>query len=167
LSANLFPANQRQSLTGLACVLALLAGCTNAAPPEEERTGVAQGEVVRLVPTLAVVVAGDSVRFTFRVANAGAAAVDLTFGSGQRFDIVVSDGAGSEVWRWSEDRMFTQAVSEERVEAGSALEYEARWDPSGREGVYRAVARLVSSDQPLELDTEFELGGAQAGEKEP
>jgi hypothetical protein len=152
-------ANLRHTVTGLACVLAVLAGCVNADPPEAERAGSARGEAITLVPTLAVVVAGDSVRFTFRVANAGTAAVDMSFGSGQRYDIVVSDAAGEEVWRWSSDRMFAQAVGEERLEAGGTLEYEATWDPAGREGVYRAVARLVSSDQPLELGTEFELGG--------
>lgn len=159
LSEKPFSANPRHALTGLACGLVLLAGCIDAEPPQEQRAGTAQGEAVRLVPTLSVVVAGDSVRFTFQVANAGMSAVELTFGSGQRYDIVVSDSAGGEVWRWSAGRMFTQAVGEERLEAGGTLEYEATWDPSGREGVYRAVARLLSSDQPLELGTEFELGG--------
>jgi hypothetical protein len=106
-----------------------------------------------------VVVSGDLARYTLRVTNAGPSAIDLPFGSGQRYDFVVSDSAGGEVWRWSADRMFTQATESEVLEAGGVLEYEATWDPSGRAGLYRAVARLESSNRPQELGTEFELGG--------
>jgi hypothetical protein len=112
-------------LIGAVCALALLAGCAGAEPPEAERAGSAQGAAVSLVPTLAVVVSGDSVRFTLRVVNGGPSAVDLTFGSGQRFDFVVSDSAGVEVWRWSADRMFAQATASEVIEAGGVLEYAA------------------------------------------
>lgn len=98
-------------------------------------------------------------RFTFRVANNGAGPVDLSFQSGQRYEFIVSDSVGAEVWRWSSEQMFTQALGEERLEAGGVLEYGAVWKPGDLSGMYRAVARLVSSDRPLELGTEFELGG--------
>jgi len=113
--------------------------------------------VIELVPTLSVVVAGDSVRFTLRVANDGAAPVTLSFGSAQRYDFAVVDGAGTVVWRWSADQMFAQVAGEETVEPGDVLEYGASWDAGDREGEYRAEARLVSSNQPLELTTLFEL----------
>lgn len=139
-------------------VAALVLACTSGERREEGGTGSAMGAVVELVPTLAVVVTGDSVRFRLRVANDGAAAVPLEFGSAQRYDFVIFDGAGAEVWRWSSGRMFAQVVGLERLEPGAVLEYEESWDPAGREGEYRAEARLVSSNRPLELSTEFELG---------
>lgn len=115
--------------------------------------------MVSLLPTMSVVVTDDSVRFRLRVANNGATEVTASFGSSQRYDFVVEDAAGMEVWRWGADRMFGQALGEERLEPGGVLEYSAAWAPGGLSGSYRAVARLVSSDRPVELSTEFELGG--------
>jgi hypothetical protein len=158
LSIKPFPKNMRPALGGLACALTLVTGCGDAEPPEAGGAGTARGEVMAIVPTLSVMVTGDSVRFTLRIANNGASGVDLTFGSGQRYDFVVSE-AGEEIWRWSADRMFTQVVGEEHLGASTVLEYGESWDPGGREGVFRAIGRLMSSNHPVELETEFELGG--------
>ena len=42
-----------------------------------------------------------------------ASGVELDFPDGQTHDFVVLDAAGSEVWRWSDGRMFTQAHAEQ------------------------------------------------------
>jgi hypothetical protein len=115
--------------------------------------------VVSLLPTMAVVVTADSVRFRLGVANNGTSPVTMAFNSSQRYDFEVVDGAGVAVWQWSADQMFGQVLGEETLEPGAVLEYSATWEPGELSGSYRAVARLVSSDRPLELGTEFELGG--------
>lgn len=109
-----------------------------------------------LVPTLRVRVAGDTVSFDLAVANAGDAPVTLSFATSQRYDFVVRDGSGAEVWRWSADRMFAQARSEESVAAGTVLEYAETWQAPGP-GDYRVEARLESSDHPVRLQAEFEV----------
>jgi len=108
------------------------------------------------VPTLRVRVAGDTVSFDLTVANAGDTSVTLSFATSQRYDFVVLDASGAEAWRWSADRMFAQALSEEAVSAGGVLEYHETWQAS-LPGVYRVEARLESTDHPLSLVAEFEV----------
>lgn len=109
-----------------------------------------------LVPTLRVRVSDDTVRLELAVANADTAPVHVTFGSSQRYDFVVLDEGGVELWRWSADRMFAQALSEDVVPAGAVLEYHEEW-PDVVAGRFRAVARFESIDHPLELVAEFEV----------
>lgn len=51
------------------------------------------------------------VRFSFLVTDAGQTRVELRFRSGMATDIAVRDG-GTEVWRFSDGRLFTQAPPE-------------------------------------------------------
>lgn len=80
--------------------------------------------------------------------------VTLQFSSGQRFDFVVSKD-GEEVWRWSGDQFFTQALGEESLGAGDELRYEAQWTPM-EEGSYEVLG-LVTATNP-----EFEEGSLSA-----
>ena len=107
-----------------------------------------------LVPMLRVRVSGDTVALDLAVANPDAAAVQVTFSSSQRYDFVVLDESGTEVWRWSADRMFSQALSEEEVPAGAVLEYHEVW-PEAVAGTFRVVASFESTNHPLELTAEF------------
>ncbi len=109
-----------------------------------------------LVPTLRVRVVVDTVFFDLVVANAGEAPLTLSFATSQRYDFGVVDESGAEIWRWSTDRMFGQALSEESVPAGGVLEYHEMWLTRSR-GRFRAEAWLVSTDHPLELQTDFEV----------
>jgi hypothetical protein len=109
-----------------------------------------------LVPTLRVRVVGDTVTFDLTVANGGEAPVTLSFATSQRYDFVVRDGAGAEVWRWSSERMFTQAMSAETVPVGGMLEYHETWQAPSP-GEYGVEGRLESTDHPVELRVEFEV----------
>ncbi len=73
--------------------------------------------------------------------------VTLQFNSGQRFDFIVTKGA-EEVWRWSADQFFTQALGEESLSAGDALRYQAQWTPA-EEGSYRVVGMITASNPEL------------------
>ncbi len=111
-----------------------------------------------LVPSFVVRVVGDSVEMVLRVANGGTSPVALHFRSAQRYDFAVRDGTGAEVWRWSADQMFGQVVGQEEVAPAAVLEYRAVWSPGDRRGMLRAASR-VTSDPPIDLETEFELRG--------
>src|SRR5688500_16048371 len=52
----------------------------------------------------------DGVRFEFQVVNEGKKKLEIDFASGRTHDLVVLDSLGREVWRWSEGRLFTQAM---------------------------------------------------------
>ncbi|MEF8821249.1 MAG: BsuPI-related putative proteinase inhibitor [Halovenus sp.] len=105
-----------------------------------------------LAATLAVTTNGD-VQFSFSVVNEGTTAVTLTFSSGKRADIVVRDLSGEELWRWSDGRMFTQAITRATLEPGEQIEQSYTWeDPPS--GTYVATG-ILEADSDLEAEAEF------------
>jgi len=94
--------------------------------------------------TLDATVDGD-VEFTFAVTNRGGAPVSLTFRTGQRADVVVTDAeTGDEVWRWSRGRMFTQAITTVELPADETFDQHLTWrDPPP--GSYEATATLAAN----------------------
>jgi hypothetical protein len=99
----------------------------------------------------------DRVSFALRVTNNAEKRLELTFPSGQTHDIVVLDQAGHEVWRWSEGRMFTQALQNRLLATDETLSYQASWSPSANHGTFVAVASLRSENHPLEQRVQFTL----------
>lgn len=103
--------------------------------------------------SLAVSRSDDAVAFTFVVTNAGDEPVELRFRNGLAADFVVLDGETA-VWRWSDGRLFTQALWSEPLAPDGSVTYEATWsDPVP--GTFDAVATLEASNVDLEARTEF------------
>lgn len=102
---------------------------------------------------------GDTVRLTLQVTNPSTAPVAVTFSSGQSYDFVVRPaGAGAEVWRWSADMGFTQALRTLTLGPGETWTFTERWTPPpGLRGEFAAIARLTSSDRPVERTATFRL----------
>lgn len=97
---------------------------------------------------------GDRVRFSFHVLNAGKKKLEVNFPNGQTHDVFVLDSLGREVWRWSDGRLFTQAMQNRVLRTSDLLQYEEVWrDPAP--GTYVAVARLASLNFPVEQRVEF------------
>jgi hypothetical protein len=112
----------------------------------------------------------DDVSFTLTVTNPTTEHVELTFRNGQTADVVVrADGVGDEagvgagdgelhdvVWRWSDGRMFTQAIRTETLAPGEQAREEMTWeDPAP--GSYTAVATLEANDASAHAENEFEV----------
>jgi len=119
-----------------------------------------------LVPSLAVTV-DDGVTFVFTVENTGQESVELTFRNGMTADVAVfADTAGDDpdalpgddapVWRWSDGRMFTQALRTETLAPGESLTEELVWpDPSA--GTYTAEATLEASEAEIGERATFDV----------
>ena len=99
----------------------------------------------------------DGIEFAFRVTNNEARRLELLFPSGQTHEIVVVDSLGREVWRWSEGRMFTQALQSKVLESAATLSWDAAWRAEVPPGRYVAIASLLSENKPLEERVEFEV----------
>ena len=106
-----------------------------------------------LTPSLSINV-DDDVRFAFNVANDGAKKLELLFADGRTHDVVVLDSIGREVWRWSDGRLFTQAVQAKVLRASDRIAFEEAWNDA-RPGNYTAVATLASSNFPIEQRVAF------------
>ena len=91
----------------------------------------------------------EPVPISFQVVNCGTEPVRVTYASSQRYDIVVEDDDDNEVWRWSRDKLFTQAISEEEFESFTSVTYFELWDKRDNEGNllpagrYEVTASLV------------------------
>lgn len=102
---------------------------------------------------LDVSVADGVVAFAFSVENTGTKPVELTFRSGKRADVVVSED-GVEVWRWSRGRLFTQALRTEALAPGESVTQEMTWDDP-RTGEYTAEGSLAATETTLVDRTTF------------
>lgn len=110
-----------------------------------------------LKAAFAVDTSAGTVRFALAVENAGLKTLEMHFADGQTHDIVVLDAAGKPVWRWAEDRMFTQAHRTTSLAGGDTLRVDEAWDAGTRHGTFTAVATIRSTNYPLEQRASFEL----------
>ena len=100
--------------------------------------------------------AQGNVRFAIEVSNDSRKRVELNFPDGRTHDFVVFDARGKEVWRWSQGRLFTQAMQNRLLDAHDAIVYAERWTPVAP-GRYTLVAQLNSENYPVQQRVEFAL----------
>jgi len=146
--------------------LLLLLACSRAAPGagEGDAPSTPPGEATVAGPLQATLTTdretygpGDPVTFTLRVENVGEGALALEFRSGQRYDFVVEDDGGAEVWRWGAEMGFIQVLGTERLEAGGELTYRERLGAGLPAGRYTARGVLTSSSHPVGDETVLEV----------
>lgn len=121
--------------------------------PRKNSSAAARPADVKLDSRLKIDVAREEVRFALNVTNVGKKHAELDFPSGQSYDIVVVDTAGREVWRWAKDRMFTQSMHNKQLGGGESMNINETWKPTT--GHYTAIARLSSSNYPVEQRADF------------
>lgn len=98
-----------------------------------------------LATELDVDVNGD-VTFAVTVRNDGDDPIDLEFRNGQTFDFAVFDDDGTERWRWSDGRMFTQALRSVTLAPGESESFEAVWEQPPT-GSYEVEATLEAANR--------------------
>jgi hypothetical protein len=130
------------------------------AAPKPRKPKIKPEELARvpLASSLDVAVATSSakdVRFALHVTNRADHNLELMFPSGQTHEFVVRDEAGREVWRWSEGRMFTQALQSKLLAGEETTTYAESWQPGTRAGRFTVVATLRSSSHVVEQTAEF------------
>lgn len=97
------------------------------------------------------------VEFALDVRNNTKRMVELRFPSGKTYDFIVKDASGTEVWRWSKSRMFTQGVQNRLVKSKDTVVFTESWSPANMHGKFTAIAVLASDNHPIQESVEFEL----------
>jgi len=83
----------------------------------------------------------------------------LEFPTSQRYDFLILDGEGGEVFRWSAERSFLQALGSETLLPGEeGLVWEEALVAPDAPGEYRLVARVESRDGEMDASLPFEVG---------
>ena len=92
------------------------------------------------------IVVGEPVMWPFDLTNGTDTDTTLTFSSGQGMELTLSDGSG-EVYRWSSDMMFSQAIEEVGLPAGATHPFVLRSEPIDLPpGEYTATAWVTASE---------------------
>lgn len=105
--------------------------------------------------TLDVQHVDGGVGFVLEVENVGSDPEELSFSDARKCDVVVL-ADGSEVWRWSETRMFAQMLESRTLAPGQTETYKAGWeDPNP--GDYEAVATLAATGHDCEARATFSV----------
>lgn len=75
--------------------------------------------------------------------------LELKFGSGQQFELTITDENGKEVYRYSDGKFFTMALIMKEINAGEAIKWQDEWNLTNKEGEkltsgkYRAEIRVL------------------------
>jgi hypothetical protein len=96
----------------------------------------------------------EPITFTITARNASNTVQNLSFSSGQSYDIMVRPQGQSDadpLWQWSRGRMFTQAMREISLNAGEQRTWTTTWLQTGNaggfvpRGEYTVSARLAAN----------------------
>ena len=99
------------------------------------------------------------VTWTLEVRNGGTVPVELAFSSGQRGEVVLLQGS-VERYRWSEGKVFAQALGQVSLPAGQSQSFDLRDQALDVEpGTYDLVATLASRPAPPEVRRRLDVAG--------
>ncbi|WP_051353045.1 BsuPI-related putative proteinase inhibitor [Thalassobacillus devorans] len=146
----------------------------------EEETSSNEGQdavqeaVGKLAVDATVTPESDKVTFSFSMENQGDKRYDLGFSSGQKYEIVVKNGEGEEVYRYSKGQMFTQALETKTIAPGESISFEEVWSKGVKPGDYDvAISIEVHSingksleAKPFKVTKAFTVEGKQTTEQQ-
>lgn len=75
-----------------------------------------------------------NVVFNFELMSHYTEPKQLMFGSGQMFEVSVTDEKGKEVYRFSDGKFFTLALVSKTINPGEALKWQDKWDMTDKDG---------------------------------
>jgi hypothetical protein len=99
---------------------------------------------LRFSPVSEPVESGDQVWWAMDVGNTGTAPVDVRFSSGQRGDVVLSQGDVAK-YEWSDGKTFTQAAETVTLQPGKSLSIVLNDLLSVPAGQYDVLARVTAT----------------------
>jgi len=116
----------------VALVIGLLTAASGGQPLGVERSDGA----LRLEASLSqrVFAPGEPVEVTVVARNVASTPLGLVFSSGQRVDLIIRRPRGDEVWRWSHDKAFTQAIQTLVLRPQETSMLRVAWDQRDLQG---------------------------------
>ncbi|MCY7950626.1 intracellular proteinase inhibitor [Bacillus inaquosorum] len=78
----------------------------------------------------------EQIKFNMSLKNQSERAVEFQFSTGQKFELVVYDSENKERYRYSKDKMFTQAFQNLTLEPGETYDFSDVWKEVSEPGTY-------------------------------
>jgi hypothetical protein len=93
---------------------------------------------------------GEPIIVTLKIFNYTEEDIVFYFNTSKRYDFIIEDGEGNEIWHWSRDRMFAMALGEEILgpdnpEIIYTAEYKGKFSP----GYYKITGVFVAQEKPM------------------
>jgi|SRR5687768_4329995 hypothetical protein len=93
---------------------------------------------------------GEPLELTLEAVNRSPRPVTLGFRTSQRYDLLMQNAQGQEVWRWSAERMFAQMLGQEALSPnGGKLTYHVVMREKLPRGSYTVVGVVPAVDARL------------------
>ncbi|MCL5773073.1 MAG: BsuPI-related putative proteinase inhibitor [Firmicutes bacterium] len=97
---------------------------------------------------------GEKVNITLKITNQGEKTAFFDFSTSKKYDFWVKDESGKEVWRWSNDRVFLQVLTNMKLDAGKSRTFKEIWNQEDNEGNQLKPGRYIiygeiSLEKPL------------------
>jgi hypothetical protein len=100
--------------------------------------------------TKAVYAQGEPLELSLEVVNRSPRSVTLGFRTSQRYDLLIQNAQGQDVWRWSAERMFAQMLGQEALAPnGGKLTYHVVMREKLSPGSYTIVGIVPAVDAQL------------------
>ena len=91
---------------------------------------------------------GEPIIMTLKIFNYTEEDIIFHFNNSQRFDFIIEDEEGNEIWRWSEGRMFAMMLGEETLGlTNSEIIYIAEYTDKLSPGYYKVTGFFVAQDR--------------------
>lgn len=84
--------------------------------------------------------------FNFELMSHFTEAQELMFGSGQQFELIITNEDGEEVYKFSDGRAFTMALVYRTLAPGESFKWQDEWDMTNKDG-----EKLTSGDYKAEV----------------
>lgn len=117
----------------------------NSASNEEEAESGEENMIEELAFQLKADNQGDAIHVTLQLVNESAETKELTFTSGQRYDLIIRSDSGDELYNYAADMMFTQAIETVTLEADEEFVIEETWETEG-EGPFTIEGEITASE---------------------
>ena len=93
---------------------------------------------------------GEPIIITLKIFNYTEEDFIFHFNTSQRYDFIIEDEEGNEVWRWSKDRMFAMVLGEESLGlTNMEITYTADYRNKLGLGYYRITGIFVAQEKPM------------------
>jgi len=93
---------------------------------------------------------GEPITMTLKIFNYTGEDIVFHFNTSQRYDFIIEDEEGNEVWRWSKDMMFAQMLGEEILGPDNPeIIYTAEYMGELSPGYYKVTGIFVAQDRPM------------------
>ena len=144
-------------------------GKSKAPPDTEKKPSPLQ---VSLLTDQLVYLPGEAVHLTLTLTNTSNADITLSFRSSHQTDFVIQRDE-HEIWRWSEGRMFAQALTVMKIKPKGRRKIDVIWDQKDLQGrevpvnSYEAVGLLLAERQPYRAVASFKIVAPIVSENAP